>query len=120
MDADDDVLLDSSQGVGAAPVIPQEPIDERGQAEEELEEPSQPDREFDDAVKAKATDALNMLTSGSIEIGERTSAFLVPCGSDQHSLRNCNTGSPALQQGLAWFRIMEEAVEFYQDSTPSS
>ena len=28
MEEDDDVLVDSSQGVGAAPVIPEEPIDE--------------------------------------------------------------------------------------------
>ena len=31
MEEDDDVLVDSSQGEGAAPVIPEEPIDEDGQ-----------------------------------------------------------------------------------------
>ena len=58
-------------------------------------------------------DALNMLATGSIEIGERAGALCVISGSDQHSFQNCNIGSPALQQGLAWFKIMEQAIEFY-------
>ncbi|CAE7217888.1 Psmd10, partial [Symbiodinium microadriaticum] len=63
------------RGVGAASLIFEETIDEGGQPEEELEEPSHPDQEFHNAVKAKV-DALNML-------------------------------------GLAWFNIMEEAIDFY-------
>ena len=113
MEEDDDVLVDSSQGEGAAPVIPEEPIDEDGQPEEELEESSHPDQVFHNTVKAKARDALNMLSTGSIEIDERTGTLCVLCGSDQHSFPICNTDSPALRQGLAWFKIMEEAIEFY-------
>ncbi|OLQ01870.1 hypothetical protein AK812_SmicGene15325 [Symbiodinium microadriaticum] len=104
MEEDDDIQVDSSQGVGAAP---EEAIDERRQPEQDLKEPSHPDQEFHNAVKAKAMDAFNMLATGSIEVGERTGPF-VSFGSDQHSVRNCDTGSPSLRQGLAWFTIMEE------------
>ena len=82
-----DIMVDSSQGVGAASLIFEETIDEGGQPEEELEEPSHPDQEFHNAVKAKV-DALNMLATGSIEIGERIGALCVLCGTDHHSVGN--------------------------------
>ena len=70
MEEDDDALVDSSHGVGAAPDISEETIDEGGLPEKELDEPSHPDQAFHNAVKAKAKHALNMLYAAGNDGGD--------------------------------------------------
>ena len=86
---DDDVLVDSFQGVGATPVIPEEPIDEGGLPQKELQELSHPGQELHNAAKAKATEALHMLSTGSVEIGERTGTD-IPAETATTTLLHCS------------------------------
>ena len=76
MEEDEEGLVDTSNGVGSATVMLEETSGDGEQPEEEVAAPLDPDQAFRNAMKAKAMDALLMLSAGSIEVGKRTRTLL--------------------------------------------
>ncbi|CAE7885793.1 unnamed protein product, partial [Symbiodinium microadriaticum] len=105
MEEDEEGLVDTSNGVGSATVMLEETSGDGEQPEEEVAAPLDPDQAFRNAMKAKAMDALLMLSAGSIE--EKGVVFFGIMNNAGY--KNMGSEVPTFSGKLEWILKIEQS-----------